>query len=397
MTLRLRQWACLFLFLTATTVNQETLAQTTVAVDSVVFVTASILVVSPGKEAYSSVGHCALRMECPSHNLDFCFTYETDINEDLYLRFLTGKTQGGLFVVPTERYLSDHLNEGRGITSYSLNLSLEEKRELWRSLDEELPLGLHKPFDFFRRNCTSMIYEKVLSIMRDEQIIANDYQIGRADNRRFYQKAEADAPWTFFFGLLLANYVAPDIHIVNRLYPISLPDWLQRAVIVSDKGETRKVLQEAPKVLFASRLDMSPTQITPIVVFLLLLVWTVIMGLCEFRGIAGKIVHVTDVMIFTIYTLVALLLLYVMVIDLFGERWNWMLIPFNLLPPLLWLFARNKPWHHYVWLFYMIVLAAFAVFYPLYTGFLHWPFLLIFISLFIRCLCKYKIHHVQAR
>ncbi|MBQ4138143.1 MAG: hypothetical protein II592_01175, partial [Muribaculaceae bacterium] len=36
--------------------------------DSSNFVTASLLIASPGEALYSSYGHCALRMECPVHN-----------------------------------------------------------------------------------------------------------------------------------------------------------------------------------------------------------------------------------------------------------------------------------------------------------------------------------------
>ena len=46
--------------------------------DSSNFVTASLVIISPTDDVYSSLGHCAVRMECPSHNLDFCFSSETE-------------------------------------------------------------------------------------------------------------------------------------------------------------------------------------------------------------------------------------------------------------------------------------------------------------------------------
>ena len=45
------------------------------------FVTASLLVMSPGDELYSCAGHSVLRLECPTLNLDNCFTYESESGE----------------------------------------------------------------------------------------------------------------------------------------------------------------------------------------------------------------------------------------------------------------------------------------------------------------------------
>ena len=389
MSLRLRQRRCVLTVLLMMTLLTTIQASPIVVADSTGFVTASILVVSPGRESYSTVGHCALRMECPSHNLDYCFTYETDINEDLYLRFLTGKTQGGLFVVPSTRYLADHSKEGRGITAYALNLTYEQKQELWRSLDEELPLQLHKPFDFFRRNCTSMIYEKILSVMTGEYVVGKEYRLGRRDNRQFFKKAETDAPWTFFLGSLFANYVRPDVHIVERQYPVSLPDWLQQAEIVTADGSVRPLLQSSPKQLVRERIDASPPAVTPTVTFVLLLVWVLAVTICQMLGVATTFVHISDGILFFAYIFVALLLLDATVVNLFGERWNWMLVPFNLLPLLLWLTTRHRPWYRYVWLVYCVVLFAFMVFLPFYRGVFEWPLMLLFVSLLIRCFCQF--------
>jgi len=386
----LRQKGCL-LVLMLVLMQQQDLAQPPVVADSTDFVTASILVVSPGREPYATAGHCALRMECPSHGLDYCFTYETDINEDLFLRFLSGKTQGGLYVVPTTRYLRDYSREGRGVTAYAMNLTLQEKKELWRSLDEELPLGLYKPFDFFRHNCTTMIYEKVLSVMNEEYVVGRDYQVNREDNRRFFQMVQREGPWTFFLASLLADYVRPDVHIVERQYPVSLARWLQQAEIISANGTTRHLLQSEPKKLVKERIDSSPPFVTPTVAFILLLVWVIAVSVCHGLGVAMTFVRVSDRILFLAYTLLALLLMDVAIVKLFGERWNWMLIPFNVIPFLLWIIARHQRWYRYVWFVYGLVLISFMVFLPFYRGMVEWPVELILVSLLLRCLCKFRL------
>ena len=107
--------------------------------DSSNFVTASLLVASPGEALYSSYGHCALRMECPVHNLDYCFSFEMKFDDSLqdYLSFFAGNVQSHIIAVPTIKYVDDYKKEGRGIKQYELNFSTHEKQELWRALDND--------------------------------------------------------------------------------------------------------------------------------------------------------------------------------------------------------------------------------------------------------------------
>jgi len=69
------------------------------------FVTVSMLVAEPSDVLYSCVGHCALRLECPTFNLDYIFSYEGDNLEEEKFKFLLGKLKMGLLAVPTEEYL----------------------------------------------------------------------------------------------------------------------------------------------------------------------------------------------------------------------------------------------------------------------------------------------------
>ena len=58
------------------------------------FVIASVLVASPGGQVYSVFGHTALRMQCPTHGLDYVFSYESEEHGMLELQFLAGLTHG---------------------------------------------------------------------------------------------------------------------------------------------------------------------------------------------------------------------------------------------------------------------------------------------------------------
>ena len=102
------------------------------------FITASLLVMSPGNELYSSMGHSCFRLECPKFNLDYCFSYESESAKGRMLSLLSGRLKMGMFEAPTSEYLSKCRESGRGIMQYRLNLPSETKQRLWKYLEEKI-------------------------------------------------------------------------------------------------------------------------------------------------------------------------------------------------------------------------------------------------------------------
>ena len=101
------------------------------------FIQAYLLVISEGKAFYSVYGHAALRMVCKEKGLDYCFTFEMDMNKSSYLDVFTRKAKAGFAPVPTSQFLDSYKQEGRGVKAFLLNLQPKEKQNLWKVLDEE--------------------------------------------------------------------------------------------------------------------------------------------------------------------------------------------------------------------------------------------------------------------
>lgn len=118
------QWCVIMLMIHCFTISQASAATSQ---DSTHFVTASLMVISPGNEIYSVFGHCVLHMQCPSKHLDYVYTFETEPN---YLKFFAGKSKACFVAVPTHEFLQQYKAEGRGVTEYELNLTPHEKQEL---------------------------------------------------------------------------------------------------------------------------------------------------------------------------------------------------------------------------------------------------------------------------
>ena len=117
------------------------------------FVTASLLVMSPGNELYSCAGHSCIRLECPTFKLDYCFSYESESAKDKILTFFMGKLKMGMFAIPTADYLKTGEEEGRGVMQYRLNLPPDVKQRLWKILDERAAQGVNLPYDYVKRGC----------------------------------------------------------------------------------------------------------------------------------------------------------------------------------------------------------------------------------------------------
>ena len=120
------------------------------------FVIASVLVASPGERVYSVFGHTALRLQCPTHQLDYVFSYESEEHGLLELKFLAGRTHGRTCSVTTEEYLQQDASEGRGVKSYTLNLPIAVKQNLWKILDEYV-MERERPYDFNTHSCGAMV------------------------------------------------------------------------------------------------------------------------------------------------------------------------------------------------------------------------------------------------
>ena len=117
------------------------------------FVTASLLIAEPCGVLYSVMGHAALRLQCPTYDLDYVFSYESESAEEKVLAYLAGRLRMGLFPIPIQEYLDNYAQLNRGVKEYILNLPPATKQELWRICDMHVEEGKNLPFDYVKRGC----------------------------------------------------------------------------------------------------------------------------------------------------------------------------------------------------------------------------------------------------
>lgn len=233
------------------------------------FVTASICVASPGEEMYSALGHACLRLQCPSHNLDYVYSYESEDATQKVLDFFAGKLKMLVLAVPTDFYVAHYMPEGRGMEEYTLNLPIRVKQRLWQQMDKRIAYS-PVPYDYLNRGCA-------LSILRWlEEAIGKD-SIEYAPWPEKYGRSRAEIvydsitnEWSSFF---LATFVAGEVHKINIdntrkvLLPTELIEVLQGA-----KAFGEPILTEGNhRSLLAARRSPQRSNVTPIMVAFVIL------------------------------------------------------------------------------------------------------------------------------
>lgn len=293
------------------------------------FVTASIVITDPGKVLYSKAGHAFLRMQCPTHNLDFCFSYESEDVQEKVLSFLAGKLKMGMTAIPTTEYLKAYKEEQRGVYQYNLNLPIRVKQNLWRILDQEVEKGMDLPYNYLERGCAISVLHTIDQALGTEQIDYGQWpeNINRLNRRELLARQLDHAPWTRSVVNVLTNGSANDDteNPEKLVTPRDLVEQLQHASV-----NGRPLLSSEPIMLVPhTREADGPGCFTPTLLAIILLVITITCALLR-RG-------EWDYVLLTIQTLFGLVNVYLVCFSsLCGTEWSWLIIPFNPLPLLLW-------------------------------------------------------------
>lgn len=360
--------------------------------DSSNFVTASLLVASPGTETVSAMGHSAIRLECPVHHLDYCFTLENN-PEYGNLVFLLGKAPTHDIAVPTNIFLQELANEKREVLQYELNLTLREKQELWHAADIEFTNEGHRLFNYSYNgtdNCTSICLELIEQSLIDEQLVVDEMPpILLENNATYFRHIARRSPWVQFLLITLGGTACDETwNMRNRMAPEMIIPVLSHSHFEGQENK-RPALKGKAIELVTGKVTVTPSVVSPLVVFGGLLLLALLVTVLQHFGKATKAARVLDFVLFTLQVVVALFLLTSSCVgSIVGRHWNWYLIPFNLLPLLVWLLWRKRKGFFKVYLFYTVVLVLFILATPLSEQ-LDLPHQLITATLAVRCFYNY--------
>ena len=292
------------------------------------FVIASLLVADPGTVMYSVLGHACLRLQCPTFDMDYCFSYESEGVQNRVLDFLAGKLMMGLFAIPQKDYCAQYREEGRGVYEYSLNLPIEVKRELWRVLDSHLTAGVKLPYDYFHRGCAITAKEFVKEALGETAILYDRslYENGQSV-KEIWNKHTTKALWVRFLCYFVGSGKEIEEPLVGEkqlIIPTDLVHAWQQATVLG-----KPLLASEPNILVEGEPQIVDTWFTPMVLAILLLVLAM--------AILFWSRPYFDWLMLAVQTIIGCGMTYLICFsDLCCTDWNWLLIPFNPLPLIFW-------------------------------------------------------------
>jgi len=357
------------------------------------FVKVSVVVAAPGDTLYSTFGHTAIRMQCPSLKMDYCFSYNMESNTLAYLQFLAGQANSFWEAVPTSVYIQQFKKEGRGITQYNLNLTPQEKSELWRRLDIGIQDGTGHKFNLLKNNCTTVCMQEIEACLIDEYIETPTYPAELLwKNGVILQYASRYSPWYQFLYQTVSGTEA-DITwpLVYRIIPEVVGKYLAASVIKSVDGKSvRPLLKDPPQILQKNTRKEWQCPVTPDIFFSCLLILVILVTVLEWKPGWKLPAHWTDYVLFTLQSVIGIFLLYITLMgSILGRHWNWVLIPLNPLPLFLWLLYRRRSNFERIYLVYTVILVVFIVVAPFVANQIQPGHQLIAASLAVRCLSRY--------
>lgn len=190
-----------------TTDNQPTDSIDRLAPD---FVTASICLADPTDwhdDLLGVLGHAFIRLQCPTYQLDYCFSYEGESANENLSRLLTGDLKMGLFAAPTQEYIEPYQRWNRTIREYTLNLPPEAELRLWETMDKHLEEGIDLPLDLTTHGCVQTIVQNVTLALDTTEIVygkwPEEFKLSRYE---IIDRTLAPYPWLRLLAKCLGMY-----------------------------------------------------------------------------------------------------------------------------------------------------------------------------------------------
>ena len=295
------------------------------------FVIASLLISDPIEGLLSPAGHTAIRVQCPVFDLDYVYHYMTINEKDSITEtraFLTGQFVVQMVADSFDTYIRRSEEQQRGLTEYPINLTPQEDQKLWQILDETLEKSQQMRYEFVKQGCCARSIIIIIKVLGKKHI---DYS---ACNPRYSRppyelvaSGMSHVPWLRFFMLTAMYGTFRHTEQGDNLFiPADLADAWQCAMV-----DGHPLLGDGVRLLPNSYVADN-SWLTPMRLALLLL----IISLFAF---AMKSTYL-DWIILVVQVLMSVLVLIVSVLGASFISWNWLLIPFNILPAICWRWRR---------------------------------------------------------
>ena len=204
----------------------------------------SLITCAPGAELYSVFGHTALRIVDAAANTDIIYNYGTFNfdDPDFYSKFVRGKLMYFLSQQSFPDFLYEYAYFKRGVTEQVLQLSANEKKEIQRSLFENVrEENRYYKYDFLYDNCATRLRDIIFKTNTKDAFEPSPFAKQGTTFRDYLHNylSRAEMQWTTL-GIDLLLGIGAD-KAMTTAECMFLPDYLAQGVSLAVKGQSKLV------------------------------------------------------------------------------------------------------------------------------------------------------------
>lgn len=220
----------------------------------------------PGQEVYAKFGHTAIYFHDEQNEIDYVFNYGifSFDEEDFLYNFVKGNTIYELGVQEYDRFLWSYNRRSIGIFSQELNLTQQEKENLFFALSiNAQPENRKYLYNFFYDNCATRPRDMVENAVAGKIIYSvSDEKLTYRDLVEMYVGKNT---W-LKFGIDLLIGAPADDEVTNR-QKMFLPDFVKndyKGAIIERNGETQALVKSTEQILPETIVDNTKNIFTPL-------------------------------------------------------------------------------------------------------------------------------------
>lgn len=294
-----------------------------------------LITCAPGNATYSIYGHTALRISIRGTEVDRVYNWGIfDFSTPNFaFRFAKGRLDYMLGSYSYETFLYEYVNEGRAVWSQRLNLTTDEKEKLFSLINENLkPENVKYRYDFFFDNCATRIRDILVASASDSIIFPVKEKL--KSFRQLVDPNQKVLPWIDFGAdMLLGLQADRKATPADEMFlPAYLMDNLSASVIVHG-GNREPIAGEPVTVVDLPPVTTGARPWMPQLVFYAILLFVLLVTFVLGKPLLGRM---TDIVLYIVYSMLALLLIFT---NFFSEHdalhFNLLILGINPLIPVL--------------------------------------------------------------
>lgn len=273
----------------------------------------SLITCAPGAELYSVFGHTALRIVDTAANTDIIYNYGTFNfdDPDFYSKFVRGKLMYFLSQQSFPDFLYEYAYFKRGVTEQVLQLSPAEKKEIQRSLfDNVREENRYYKYDFLYDNCATRLRDIIFKTNKENAFEPSAFAENGTSFRDYLHNylSRAEMQWTTL-GIDLLLGIGAD-KTMTTAECMFLPDYLAQGVSLAIEGKAKLVERDQVHLPNAQELPVKlPFWQTPLFFFSILSFLVILPSFLRSKGMVS-FQSIMDRVIFVVSGLLGLVLLF---------------------------------------------------------------------------------------